>query len=268
MQIIESNPALLAPVPETPAWGRIRSLVVDAVASPHTKRLYGHALDEFLAWYRREQPGPLSKAVVQRYKATVLEAHGLAASSINAHLAVLRKLAAEAADNGLLDAEVARAIGKVRGARTHGVRLGTWLSREEAQALLDAPDRTTLRGLRDAALFAVLLGAGLRRTEAASLRVEHLQQREGRWVIVDLLGKGGRVRSVPIAPWVKAAIDRWLTAAGIHEGFVVRPVNKGGNVGGERMTDAGVYAVLKNYAELAPHDLRRTYAQLARKANA
>ena len=214
-----------------------------------------------------EQPGPLSKAVLQRYKASVLEGRGLAASSINTHLAGLRKLAAEAADNGLIDAEVAQAIGKVKGARTHGVRLGNWLSSEQAQALLDMPDRTTLRGLRDAALFAVLLGTGLRRTEAAGLRIDHLQQREGRWVIVDLLGKGGRVRSVPIAGWVKAAVDRWLSAAGIQTGHVLRSVNKGARVGGERMTAAGVYSVLRTYAELAPHDLRRSFAQLARKAN-
>jgi hypothetical protein len=66
---------------------------------------------------------------------------------------------------------------------------------------------------------------------------------------------------------VKATIDRWLNAVGIQEGYVFRPVNKGSRVGGERMTDAGVYAVLKTYAELAPHDLRRSFAQMARRAN-
>src|SRR5215472_16164646 len=177
MSLIESNSHLLPAPAAAPAWDRIRALVVDAVSSPHTKRLYGRAVDEFLAWYQHEQPGSLSKAVVQRYKATVLEARGLAPSSINTSLAALRKLAAEAADNGLLDAETARAIGNVKGAGTHGTRMGNWLSREEAQALLDAPDRATLRGLRDAALLTLLLGAGLRRSEAAGLRVEHLQQR-------------------------------------------------------------------------------------------
>src|SRR5262252_9263151 len=142
--VIESNAELLPAAPPTPAWSRIRSLVADSVTSLHTKRAYGRALDEFLAWYQREQPGPLSKAVVQRYRAAVLEARSLAASSINTHLAALRKLAAEATDNGLLDAEMARAIGRVRGAKVHGARLGNWLSREQAQALLDAPDRGTL----------------------------------------------------------------------------------------------------------------------------
>jgi site-specific recombinase XerC len=261
MCVIESNPFVISP-----AWARIRLLVIDSVSSPHTKRAYGRAVDEFLAWHRREQSGPLSKAVVQRYKAAVLEARCLAASSINTNLAALRKLAAEAADNGLLDAETARSIGKVKGAKTHGARLGNWLSQEQAQTLLDLPDRGTLKGLRDAALLAVLLGAGLRRAEAAGLRINHLQQREGRWVIVDLIGKGGRVRSVPIAAWVKAALDRWLNAAGIRDGYVLRPVNKGARVGGARMTDAGVYAVLQTYAQLAPHDLRRSFAQMARRS--
>ena len=245
MTLNESNSELLPTVSSALAWSQIRSLVLDGVTSPHTKRTYGAAVDKFLQWYVRDQPGPLSKAVLQRYKASVLEGRGLAASSINTHLAALRKLAAEAADNGLVDAEVARAIGKVKGAKARGVRLGNWLSSEQAQALLDMPDRTTLRGLRDVALLAVLLGAGLRRAEAAALRIDHIQQREGRWVIVDLLGKGGRVRSVPIAAWVKAAIDRWLNAAGIREGYVLRSVNKGSHVSGERMTAAGVYAALK-----------------------
>jgi site-specific recombinase XerD len=266
MPLIESNPQLLSAAPVAPAWSRVRSLVVDGVASSHSKRAYGRALDEFFDWYQQEQPGPLCKAVVQHYKASVLEGRGLAASSINASLAALRKLAGEAADNGLLEAEVARAIGKVKGAKAQGARLGNWLSREQAQALLDMPDRSTLRGLRDSALLAVLLGAGLRRAEAAGLRVDHLQQREGRWVIVDLLGKGGRVRSVPIAAWVKASIDRWLNAAGIEDGYVVRPVNKGARLGGERVSEAGIYAMLKTYAEIAPHDLRRSFAQMARKS--
>jgi site-specific recombinase XerD len=84
-------------------------------------------------------------------------------------------MAAEAADNGLLDAETARSIGKVKGWKTHSARLGTWLSQEQAQALLDMPDGGTLKGLRDTALLAVLLGTGLHRAEAAALRVDHLQ---------------------------------------------------------------------------------------------
>ena len=198
MTVIESNSALSA-VRETPACEQIRALVLDAVSSPATKRAYGKALDEFLAWCQREQPADgLSKAIVQRYRAA-LENRGLGASSVNIRMAAVRKLATEAADNGLLDAETARAIRSVHGVKMHGTRIGTWLSREQAQELLNAPDRETLKGTRDVALLAVLLGAGLRRSEVTALCVEDLQQREGRWVIMDIIGKGGRVRSVPIA---------------------------------------------------------------------
>ena len=68
-----------------------------------------------------------------------------------------------------------------------GVRLGNWLSIRQAQTLLNAPDATTTKGLRDRAILAVLLGCGLRRSEVAALTVPHVQQRDGRWCIVTSL---------------------------------------------------------------------------------
>ena len=79
--------------------------------------------------------------------------------------------------------------------------------------LLSMPDVETLKGLRDRAIVAVRLGCGLRRSEVIALRMEHVQQREGRWVIVDLVGKGNRVRTVPMPAWAKAAPDAWTDAA-------------------------------------------------------
>jgi hypothetical protein len=98
--------------------------------------------------------------------------------------------------------------------------------RATAERLISAPN-SDVAGKRDRALFSVLIGCGLRRSEAAALAFTHIQQREGRWVIVDLVGKHGRIRSVPMPAWAKVAIDEWSTAAGIHMGRVFRPVNKG-----------------------------------------
>lgn len=86
--------------------------------------------------------------------------------------------------------------------------------------------------LRDRAILAVLLGCGLRRSEVAALtfKFKHIQQRDGRWCIVDLVGKHGRVRTVPMPTWVKVAIDAWALAVGISDGPVFRPVNRGGEV--------------------------------------
>ena len=59
----------------------------------------------------------------------------------------------------------------------------------------------------------MLLGCGLRRSEVAALKFGHIQQRDGLWCIVDLVGKRGRVRTIPMPTWVKVAIDAWTLAA-------------------------------------------------------
>ena len=56
----------------------------------------------------------------------------------------------------------------------------------------------------------MLVGCGLRRDEVSAMAFSHIQQRDGRWVLVDLIGKGGRIRSVPMPSWCKAAIDAWI----------------------------------------------------------
>src|SRR5215471_11132994 len=148
-----------------------------------------------------------TKATVAAWR-VALEARGLGAISINVRITAVRKLAVEAADNGLLPPEIAAGITRIKGVASKGVRLGNWLSAKQAQSLLNAPDATTNKGLRDRAILAVLLGCGLRRSEVAALTFKHIQQRDGRWCIVDLIGKHGRVRTVPMPTWVKLAIDR------------------------------------------------------------
>jgi site-specific recombinase XerD len=104
-------------------------------------------------------------------------------------ITAVRKLAVEAADNGLLAPELANGITRVKGVASKGVRLGNWLTARQSQALLNAPDATTNKGLRDRAILAVLPGCGLRRSEVAALTFKHIQQRDGRWCIVDLVGR-------------------------------------------------------------------------------
>ena len=255
-------------------WEKLKALALDSVSSPHSRRAYGSALDQFLAWYRAAALGtPLSKALVNAYKAHQ-QAAGLSASTINVRLCALRKLATEAADNGQISQELAASIGRVRGVSRRGVRLGNWLDRRQAEQLIQAPDTATLTGKRDRALFAVLLGCGLRRSEATGLTFGHLQQRAQRWVVVDLLGKHGRVRSVPMPSWAKAAIDRWSLAAGIDSGRVFRPINRGGRLTHAALGDKSIWWILRKYTaalgfrHLAPHDLRRAYSKLAYQGSA
>lgn len=263
----------LVPGAVTGAEAAAIRLVLDGLPSEHSRRAYERALLDFFHWHRGAGRPQLNKAVVQRYAAELREA-GMAPSSINQRLSAIRKLALEAADNGALDPQVASGIRAVKGARREGRRTGNWLTREEAQTWLNAPDTRTMKGRRDRALLAVLIGCGLRRSEAAGLTFEHVQQRDGRWVLVDLIGKRDKIRSVPMPNWAKAAIDEWSNASGVLEGLVFRAVNKGDRVVGDGITPQAIYNVIVGYAEdlrqkgVAPHDLRRTFAKLAHKGGA
>lgn len=250
----------------------IVDLVADGLTSTHSKRAYRRALQEFLAWHDDQGRPGFTKATVNRYRAHLVEA-GRGAAAVNQALSAIRRLAVEAADNGLVDPQAAAAVGRVEGVKQEGRRAGNWLTKDQAQHLLETPDTSTLKGLRDRALLAVLLGGGLRRFEAAALTFEHIQQRDGRWAIVDLVGKRGRVRLVPIPSWTKAAVDQWAAAAGLAGGRIFRPVNKGGRVEGDGMTPQAIYDVVAGHVAAAgltaaAHDLRRTYAKLAHKGGA
>jgi site-specific recombinase XerD len=258
-------------VPQTTEWHRLKRLVLDSVSSPITRRVYNLGLDEFIARYGQEARAGFTKATVAAWR-VALEARELGAVSINVRITAVRKLAVEAADNGLLAPDLAAGITRVKGVASTGVRLGNWLSIRQAQALLNAPDATTTKGLRDRAILAVLLGCGLRRSEVAALTISHVQQRDGRWCIVDLVGKHGRVRTIPMPTWVKVATDAWTTAAGVADGYVFRPVNRAGQVQVAGLSEKVVWQLLQPYAlaagvpEIAPHDCRRTCAKLCRAA--
>ena|ERR1700723_847601 len=103
-----------------------------------------------------------------------------------------------AADGGLLSADLAAGIRRVKGLTKLGTHLGNWLTAEQGQRLWQAPDKERLKGKRDRALLALLLAGGSRRDEALTLTLDYLQQREDHWAIVDLVGKAGHVRTVPV----------------------------------------------------------------------
>lgn len=222
-------------------------------------------------WYCSEPRLSFSKTVVVRYRMH-LESRNLAPGTVNLRLGAVRRLAYEAADCGLLSADLAAGIRRVKGVKKLGVRLGHWLTAEQCQALWQAPNHEQMKGKRDRALLALLLACGLRRHELASLTVGHLQQREGHWAIVDLRGKGGHVRTVPVPDWVHDLLDEWTRAAGIGTGGPFRRVSSAGRVWGDAVTEKLVWHVVKQFAakigvsKLAPHDLRRSCARLCRTA--
>jgi integrase len=259
-----ASPATSLTVPEL-EQSKISALAT--LPSAHSRRTYRYAIERFIDWYCSEPRLGFNRGVMVRYR-SFLESLALSAATINLHLSAIRRLADESAESGWLSPEQATGIRRVKGVRQLGRRIGNWLTGDQAQELLNATDRGTLRGKRDAALLGLLLGCGLRRSEAVSLRVDQLQLRERHWVIVDLAGKGGRLRTVPVPAWCKSLVDLWLVDSGVAEGRVFTRILKNGFRQDYGVTPNLVWDIVKRCANnagidhLAPHDLRRTCARL------
>lgn len=205
-------------VPKTvlrlPDLDQAKSAVLNGLSSQDAQRGYRHAIDEFIEWYCSEPRLSFSKTVVLRYR-MYLESRKLAPGTVNLRLGAVRRLAYEASDCGLLSPDLAAGIRRVKGVKKLGVRLGNWLTAEQGERLWQSPDAGRLKGKRDRALLAVPLACGLRRHEAVDLDFSHLQQREQHWAIVDIVGKAGHTRTVPMPDWVKNVLDEWSNAAGL-----------------------------------------------------
>jgi len=115
--------------------------------------------------------------------------------------------------------------------------------------LLGAESADTLRSRRNRALLSLLIGCGLRRAELTTLRFEDFQLREGRWVIADLRGKGGHIRTIPVPAWVKQSVDSWSLGAGINAGPLLRSINKAGRIWGDGFTPKAIWAIVKANAK-------------------
>ena len=250
-----------------PELDQSKVAVLNSLGSMQSRRSYRHAMEEFIAWYCSEPRLALNRSVVLAYRQH-LESLRLAPATINVRLAAIRRLTYEASDRGLLSPELVAGIRRVKGVKQLGHRTGNWLSVQQARLLLDAPDRNSLRGKRDAAMLALLLGCGLRRSELTGLEIGNFQQREEHWALVDLVGKGGHVRTVPVPDWAKAMVDDWTTAAEITSRRLFRSIRKDGALWGEGLTQNVVWYVVREAAKrasidrLAPHELRRSCARM------
>jgi integrase len=250
----------------TEAQTILRRMVLDSVQSIHSKRNYAKALDDLFVFCASR---PLSRALLMEYRTTI---DHLSPSTINVRLSAIRKLVGEARRNGMIGLEEAANLSDVPNVQQKGTRLGNWLTREQAKELLAVPDRSTLKGKRDYVIIALLVGCALRRQELATLKIEDIQLREGRWVIIDLRGKGGRIRTVAVPIWVKQGIDVWMAAARIEKGRLLRPISKSGKILRDELGDWAIWSVVEQSSKqigiehFGAHDLRRTCAKLCRKS--
>lgn len=241
-------------------------MVAENYTNVHTQDAYGRAVAFFVEWAEQAGVRKLDRQSVTQWRNWMM-GQQYAPNTINQRLAAVKGLARELYAQERLPHPILVGIQDVKGIGMRGELVGHWLSLEESQKILNMPDTRTLQGLRDKVVLALMLFCGLRRDEVARLQVSHLRQIQGKWVIANLHGKHGRVRSIKLPIKVKQLIDTWLSKAGIVDGCIIREVNKGKNVWGEGITGTAVYNIVTHYAlksglEFSPHDLRRTSARL------
>jgi site-specific recombinase XerD len=185
-------------------------------------------------------------------------------SHVNKHLSALRGVLGECRLLGLMSAEdydLARQVHNVKGTREV---TGRSIRKDEIAAMLAAcaADESALRGVRDAALIAVLQSTGIRRAEAAGARIEHYDHAERS---LRVTGKGNRQRTVYIHPAAAVYLDRWLVTVGTRQGPVFRRVDRWGHVGTGPLSSRAVGWIVNERREqaglppLSTHDFRRTF---------
>jgi|WetSurMetagenome_2_1015567.scaffolds.fasta_scaffold74787_3 integrase len=180
----------------------LANLAVLSLPSPASRRNYARYCRAYIATGL-----PLDRTGVQAHVIALRDA-GARPGTINNALAAVRLLAREAWNRQLLsDAELS-AIERIKSARQLGSTCGNWLNAEGVGRMLDCAAKGP-HGTRNAALIAVMIGCGLRRAELAAMTWENWQQREGRWVFLNLIGKGGRIRTVPAPDWVAERVNAW-----------------------------------------------------------
>jgi site-specific recombinase XerD len=244
---------------------------LEAAESPHTRRAYERSLKMLADWLGDRE---LSYAILREYRAHLIKQEH-SPQTINSHLAAIRFYARELAKAGHLAVEQSQSLQAIENVKIKGRKLGNWLSIEDATKLLNQPDISVPAGLRDRAILALLIGAGLRRSEVVSLEVSHFEKRDGRWMLIGVKGKHGRTRNIPIPDWVKGIVDQWTELANITSGIIVRPVSWSKEkfwIRDEPMDTSSLFKIVKKYGKdvgrfrIAPHDLRRTFARLAYEA--
>jgi integrase len=161
----------------------------------------------------------------------------------------------------------------IRVPATKGVKAHSWLTQSEVKQLLDMCNIKTIQGQRDRVILGLLVGAGLRREELVNLTfgdVVILSADGKARTVLNIRGKGSKDRPVPISDRLATALDAWGALVG-SSGYITRSISKGGAIG-ESISAIGIFEIVAKVGaiigkpKLAPHDLRRTYAQLGYEA--
>lgn len=236
-----------------------------ALPSPNTRRSYAKGIAEMFAFAAGR---PVTLVLLQEWR--IAMAKDVSAATVNSRITAARCLIREARRTGLIDAAESIDLLEIDGLPQRGARMGNWLTIVQLRQLRSVHGRKTMRGLRNNCILDVLAGCAIRLDELARLEVETIQQRDGRWVLADLRGKGGRVRTVAIPDFAMHSIKAWRFAAKITEGRLIRQLT----LKPEGLSAVGIRDIVQKaaakigVARFSPHDLRRTCARLCRENGA
>lgn len=260
----------LAVPPNPPATPNAARVYLHQLTSPASRRVMGATLAEIA---RMLSGGSHDVDMIPwaslRYRQTsgvraLLIEQQRARATANRFIAALRGVLREAWRLGQMTAEEYQQAADIALVTGSQLPRGRRLAREEVEALFACcgNDRTPA-GARDAAILAVLVGCGLRRSEAAGLDVSDYARVTGELRV--RVGKGRKERVVYALGGTAAALDDWLVVRGMDPGRLFVCVRKGGRLELRGMTDQAIYAALDRRRVAAggrrfsPHDLRRTF---------
>ncbi|MDX2162447.1 MAG: site-specific integrase [bacterium] len=191
--------------------------------------------------------------------------HRYAPATVNHALSALRGVLKECWRLGLITAEAYHKAVDIQNIKAHILPAGRDLASRELAALARAcANDTTLWGVRDGAILALLAVCGLRRAELTALDRFDFNDEDK---ITVHGGKGRKDRTVYIAGGALLALNDWINVRGDKAGRMFNPITQSGKILIKRgMTEQAVYKLLHKRAEEAgvrdfsPHDLRRTVA--------
>jgi len=245
-------PALIATAGDH-ASHRFLEFFAVTIRNSNTRRAYGRACGDFLAWCT--DTGVVQLAAVQPLHVATwveMQTHTLAAPSVKQHLAAVRHLF-----DWLVTGQVVpvNPVASVRGP-AHVVRQGKTpvLEAAEARALLDSIEATTQIGLRDRALIGLMIYSFARIGAALGMKVEDVFTQNRRfWV--RLHEKGGKAHAMPCHHSLEAYLIDYLEQTGImedDEGPLFRTIGRGtGKLTTTPLPQANAYAMIRRRAEAA-----------------
>lgn len=242
----------------------LRYLDVERNASPHTIKSYRDDLESLASFLEFEDGSvPHARDVTSgdlRQFVTALHDAGYASSSIARRLASLRSFYRFAQREGVAERNPAKPLRNPRKKR----KLPHFLSSQDIESLLNAPDSNTAMGVRDIAMLETMYSSGVRVSELVGMCDHDLRLQEG---LVSVRGKGKRERFAPLGSYAVDAIQAWLAfrPEEIKEDEIGTPlfVNRFGG----RLSTRSIRRMLDKYLsqtelekQTSPHTLRHSFA--------